>query len=180
MVRTPPASRHGLIPQRRITSASPELIRVEDDDASRLADGWSVMVKRLVEFPLEDGGTVLVQAEDGTAAGGHDGGEVTRGWGNRDERVVLQAQQSFEQAVGRVQPAVQALVRRLRSVAESPEEIKVDFGLELSAEVGAFVAGASSTGNFTVSMTWRPARAPRSVPDPAESGPDDPANGTAG
>jgi hypothetical protein len=72
------------------------------------------MVKRLVEFPLEDGGTVLVQAEAGTAAGGHDGGEVTRGWGNRDERVVLQAQQSFEQAVGRVQPAVQALVRRLR------------------------------------------------------------------
>ena len=138
------------------------------------------MVKRLVEFPLEDGGTVLVQAEDGTAAGGDDGGEVTRGWGNRDERVVLQAQQSFEQAVGRVQPAVQALVRRLRSVAESPEEIKVDFGLELSAEVGAFVAGASSTGNFAVSMTWRPARAPRSATDPAESGPDDLVDGTAG
>ena len=179
MVGTLPASRHGPVTQRRITSTPPELIRVEDD-ASRLADGWSVMGKRLVEFTLEDGSTVLVQAEDGTAAGGYGGGEVTRGWGDRDERVVVRAQQSFEEAVGRVQPAVQALVRRLRSVAESPEEIKVDFGLELSAEVGAFVAGASSTGNFTVSMTWRPARAPRSAPDPAESGRDDPANGTAG
>jgi hypothetical protein len=80
--------------------------------------------------------------------------------------VVAQAQQSFEQAVGRVQPAVQALVRRLRSVAESPEEIKVDFGIELSAEVGAFVTGASATGNLTVSMTWRPGPDAGWSPDP--------------
>ncbi len=120
------------------------------------------MAKRLVEFPPEDGGIVLVQA----AAGGHDGGEVTCGWGDRGEWVAPQAQQSFEQAVGRVQPAVQALVRRLRSVAESPEEIKVDFGIELSAEVGAFVTGASATGNFTVSMTWRPGPDAGRSPDP--------------
>lgn len=138
------------------------------------------MTRRLVEFPLEDGGSVLVQVEDGATAGGYGGGEVTRSWGDREQRVVAQAQQSFEQAVGRVQPAVQALVRRLRSVAESPEEIKVDFGLELSAEVGAFVAGASSTGNFTVSMTWRPGRVTTSVPDPVEPGRDDPASGATG
>jgi hypothetical protein len=116
------------------------------------------MARRLVEFPLEDGGSVLVQVEDGSAAAGYAGDEVTRGWGDRDQRVVEQAQQSFEAAVTRVQPAVQALVRRLRSLAESPAEITIDFGIELSAEVGAFVAGASSTGNFTVSMTWRPGR----------------------
>ena len=134
------------------------------------------MAKRFVEFPLESGGTVLVQVEDGTPTGGYGGAEVTRGWGDRDERVVLQAQQSFEQAVGRVQPAVQALVSRLRSVAESPAEIKVDFGLELSAEVGAFVAGASSTGTFTVSMTWRPGQAAEQTDD---AGGEDPANGAS-
>jgi hypothetical protein len=137
------------------------------------------MAKRLVEFALEGGGTVLVQVEDVITAGGY-GGEVTRGWGDQDQRVVVQAQQSFEQAVSRVQPAVQALVRRLRSVAESPEEIKVDFGVELSAEVGAFVAGASSTGTFTVSMTWRPGRAPEPAPDAVESGRDDSANRAPG
>ena len=124
------------------------------------------MTRRLVEFPLEDGGSVLVQVEDGATAGGYGGGEVTRSWGDREQRVVAQAQQSFEQAVGRVQPAVQALVRRLRSVAESPEEIKVDFGIELSAEVGAFVTGASATGNFTVSMTWRRGPDAGRSPDP--------------
>jgi hypothetical protein len=107
------------------------------------------MVRQLVEFPLQGGGTVLVQVDDGSP------GEVTRGWGDRDTRLVEQARQSFEQAVGRVQPAVEGLVNQLRSLAETPEQIQVEFGLQMSAEVGAFVAGASTTGNFKVSMTWR-------------------------
>ena len=102
---------------------------------------------QLVEFPLQGGGSVLVQVED------RDGGGVTRGWGDR-ERVVEHAQQSFEQAVSRVQPAIQGLLAQLRALAETPEQIQVEFGLQLSAEVGAFVAGASTTGNFKVSMTW--------------------------
>jgi hypothetical protein len=113
-------------------------------------DGGS-MSKRLVEFPLAGGGTVLVQVDDDPAPQG----EVTRGWGGRDQGVVQQAQQSFEQAVSRVQPAIQGLLQQLRSLAETPEEVQVEFGLQLSAEVGAFVAGASTTGNFKVSMTWK-------------------------
>jgi hypothetical protein len=107
------------------------------------------MVRQLVEFPLQDGGSVLVQVDDGAPD------DVTRGWGDRDSRVVEQARQSFEDAVARVQPAVQGLLKQLRSLAETPEQIQVEFGLQLSAEVGAFVAGASTTGNFKVSMTWR-------------------------
>jgi hypothetical protein len=41
------------------------------------------------------------------------------------------------------------------------------------------VAGASSTGNFTVSMTWRPGPVPTSVPDPLEPGRDEPPSGAA-
>ena len=110
---------------------------------------------QLVQFPLEDGGSVLVQVD-----GGHSDREVTRGWGERDQRVVERAQQSFERAVDRVQPAVEGLLRQLRSLTETPEQVQVEFGVQLSAEVGAFVAGASSSGNFKVSMTW--ARGPRS------------------
>lgn len=108
------------------------------------------VVPGLAEFQLEDGGSVLVQVTDGHVA---DGG-VTRGWGDRDMRVVEQAQQSFERAVARVQPAVQGLLNELRSLAETPEQIQVEFALQLSAEVGAFIAGASTSGNFKVTMTW--------------------------
>ena len=112
------------------------------------------MVRQLVEFPLEDGGTVVVEVEDGP-----EGGRVTRGWADSEPRVVEQARQTFEHAVGRLQPAVQALLGQLQTLPEAPEQVQVEFGLQLSAEVGAFVAGASTTGNFKVSLTWH--RQPR-------------------
>jgi hypothetical protein len=105
-------------------------------------------MRRLVEYPLDGGGTVLVEVDD-----------LARGMGEQrgfsSERVIERTQQSFEDAIGRVQPAAQAIIHRLRAVADAPDEVKVEFGIELNAEVGAFLAGASSTGNFRVTMTWR-------------------------
>jgi hypothetical protein len=102
---------------------------------------------QLVEFPLQDGGAVLIQVQDAA------GGPVMRGLG--DHTVVERSQRTFEEAVSRVQPAAQALLSRLRDLADVPEEIGVEFGLELSAEAGAFIAAASSTANFKVTLTWR-------------------------
>jgi len=103
---------------------------------------------RLVEFPLEDGGSILVEVDAAAA------GPVTRGLGDR-HGVTEQARQTFEQAIAQVHPAAQALLTRLRAVADAPQEIGVEFGLELSAEAGAFIAMASSTANFKVTLTWR-------------------------
>jgi hypothetical protein len=47
-----------------------------------------------------------------------------------------------------VQPAAQALVSRLRTRTDAPEGIGVEFGLELIAKAGAFIAAASGTANF--------------------------------
>jgi hypothetical protein len=102
---------------------------------------------QLVEFPMQDGGTVLIQVQDAAV------GPVMRGLG--DQAVVERSQRTFEEAVSRVQPAAQALLSRLRGLADVPEEIGVEFGLELSAEAGAFIAAASSTANFKVTLTWR-------------------------
>jgi Trypsin-co-occurring domain 1 len=69
--------------------------------------------------------------------------------------VTEQARHSFEDAIGRVQPAAQSLIAGLRAVADAPDEVGLEFGLELSAEAGAFIASASSTANFRVTLTWR-------------------------
>jgi len=114
---------------------------------------------RPLEHPLEAGGSVRIQVEDGH---GWDA-EVTRGWGDRDLRVVEQGRESFEQTVARVQPAVQGLVQQLRSLADSPDATSGKFGLELNAEVDAFVTGASTEGAFKVSMTWPPRRQPEAA-----------------
>jgi NTP-dependent ternary system trypsin peptidase co-occuring protein len=102
---------------------------------------------RLVEFPLQDGGTVLIEVTDVVA------GPTTRGLGSRG--VVEQARQTFDDAVRQVQPAAQALISQLRSLADGPDEVGVEFGLELNAEAGAFIASASTTANFKVSLVWR-------------------------
>jgi hypothetical protein len=105
-------------------------------------------VTRLVEFPLQDGGSVLVQVDEAAA------GPVTRGLG--DSRTVTeQARLTFEDAISRVQPAAQSLISRLRALADAPDEVGLEFCLELSAEAGAFIASASSTANFRVTLTWR-------------------------
>jgi hypothetical protein len=115
-------------------------------------------MRQLVEFPLREGGSVLVQVDDAA-----EGGPVTRGW--RDQNVPEKARETFEQAISRVEPAAQALLTQLRGLAEPPDEVAVEFGVELSAQAGAFIAAAGSTANFKVSLTWRrPSRSPAPVP----------------
>ncbi|MFJ7206809.1 CU044_2847 family protein [Streptomyces sp. NPDC098789] len=109
---------------------------------------------RLVEFPTAAGATVLIEVRDPPSA------MVTRGL--RDTGVTERAQKTFEEAVRCARPAVEGVVAQLRAIAETPDEIHVEFGLDLHAEAGAFIAAASTTANFTVAVTWR-----RKEPRPA-------------
>jgi len=108
---------------------------------------------RLVEFADASGGTVLVEVAEGPGTG-----VTTRGMNSA--AVIERAGQSFEDALGRIQPAVQGVVDQMLSLAHRPDEVCVEFGLDLHAEAGAFIAAASTTANFTVTLTWRdtPAR----------------------
>ena len=103
-------------------------------------------MRKLVEFPLEEGGSVFVEAESL-------GGEATRGM--RPRELAGEASQTLEAALTRVQPAAVAIVDRLRALADAPDEIEVEFGITLSAELGAFVAKASGDANFRVSLRWK-------------------------
>ena len=105
---------------------------------------------RIVEFPLEDGGSVLVRVPDDSFAFG----EPTRGLGD-SLGGLTRAQETLEDAVSRVLPAAQALLRRLRSALEAPDEIRVEFGVELTAQAGAILAPAGSSASFPVSVTWK-------------------------
>lgn len=106
-------------------------------------------MKRLVEFPLEQGGSVLVEVDEAAA------GPVTRGSGRDRAALVEQADKTFEDATAAVTPVAQSLIARLRAMDDAPEEVAVQFGVQLSAQTGAFIASVAAEANFTVSMTWR-------------------------
>ncbi len=104
---------------------------------------------QLVEFPLHDGGTILVEVHPVAISGG----PVTHGLGG--DQVTERARHSFEDAVQRVEPVAQAIITRLRGMAQTPDEVQVESGLDLHAEAGAFIAAAGATANFKIAMTWR-------------------------
>ena len=103
-------------------------------------------MKRLVEFELEEGGTIFVEVDMP-----EEPGMVPAARGE----VVQRAQQTFEAALEKIRPAAQAIIRKLRGLHDPPDEIEVEFGLKMSAEAGAMVAAAGVEANYKVTLTWR-------------------------
>ena len=106
----------------------------------------------LIEFAVGGGQLVFVQVEESAAD------PVTRGIGAQS--IAARASQTFEDAISSVRPAAEMIVAQLRNLAAAPNEVGLEFGLALSAEVGAFITAASTTANFKVSLTWYRAAAP--------------------
>jgi len=110
-------------------------------------------VKRLVEFPSDSGDPIVVEVEDSALVGG----TIRRGLS--PSGVIDRAQTSFEDALEKAQPMASGLVSKLRSIADSPDEVHVEFGLSLSAQAGAIlVAGASAGANYKVTLKWTKTR----------------------
>ena len=132
-------------------------------------DGSEVAVQVADHGPLgpEDGplgpdGASLARAADGrdlpgapeglTIRGIPDGALTTRGLGGG--RLVERTQQSLDEVLAHAKPAVTALLRQVREQEEPPDELEVEFGIQVSLEVGAYIAAAGSQANFRVTMRW--------------------------
>lgn len=115
-----------------------------------------------VEFPLQDGGEVLVRVQDTTAAG-----VPTRGGGVTER--IERAERTFESALGTIQVVAQGVLTQLTQLTRSPDEIQVEFGLELSAKAGAVLASAGTNAHLQVELTWRPQRSGGEAARTAES-----------
>jgi hypothetical protein len=104
----------------------------------------------LIEYTTDDGGSVVIEVTAG-------GRPLTRGGDHAADPtgVFARAQQTFERALSNVRPAVQGVINELMSIEHRPDEVCVEFGIDLHAEAGAFIAAASAKSNFNVTMTWR-------------------------
>jgi len=104
-------------------------------------------VKRLIEFPLQAGGSVIVEVDEPALEG------VVRA-ARRPGEVAEKAKATFEDAFDKIKPAADHIVAKLRGLHDTPDEIGVEFGIKLSAEAGAFVASASAEANYKVTLKW--------------------------
>jgi hypothetical protein len=133
-------------------------------------------MQRIAIFRTEDGGEVAIQVVDdappdasGAAVEAAPGSEnaappglTVRGIpsgslhtrGMASGRLVERTQQSLDEVLSHARPAVSTLLRQVRGQDDAPDELEVEFGIQISLEVGAYIAAASSTANFRVTMRW--------------------------
>lgn len=105
-------------------------------------------MRRLVEFPSEDGQVIVVEVED-TVTGG------TARRGLSPSAIIERAETSFDEAMDRARPIASGIISKLRSLSDPPDEVEVEFGLSLSAQAGAVLAAASTDAHYKVTLTWR-------------------------
>jgi len=75
---------------------------------------------------------------------------VTRG--GRAEEAVAEARQSVDSALGTIRDVADAVLHQLARLAVSPQEVRVEFGLELTAKAAALVDSASATAQLRVTL----------------------------
>ena len=56
--------------------------------------------------------------------------------------------------LGRVGPAVHGVVSELRSSADWPEQVEVEFAVKLSADANVIIARSGGEANFRVALRW--------------------------
>jgi hypothetical protein len=106
-----------------------------------------------VAFPLDNGGQILVRVDTVDSYGG----VVTRG--GRADATITEAGQTFESALSTIRDVADAVLHQLARLAVPPQEVRVEFGLELTTKASAVVAAASATAQLHVALAWKPLNA---------------------
>jgi hypothetical protein len=102
-------------------------------------------VKRIVEFPLENGDSILVEVDEPALTDDR--------IGLRDE-VTQKAQKTFESALDTVKPLANAIMTKVRSLNQPADEVEVKFGVKMSAELGAVIASGNGEVNYEITLKW--------------------------
>lgn len=106
---------------------------------------------RFVEFPLEEGGSILIEVNEDTQGRA---GFIKAGEPQKD--VAEAAKLSFDAAIENVRRASNVMVAKLRNLSTTPDEMQVNFSLKASAELGNLaVSKGGPDASYFVSLKWR-------------------------
>lgn len=100
-------------------------------------------MKRIVEFPLENGDCILVEVNDTSDLIG------------RGEELPERAQKTFESALERIKPVANTIINKMRSLNEPASEVEVKFGIKMAAGMGAIFASGSADVNYEITLKWK-------------------------
>jgi Trypsin-co-occurring domain 1 len=100
---------------------------------------------KLVQFPLEEGGSIVVEVEEEQLSGpvpAASPGDLAG-----------EAKMSFDEATAKLGPIARIVLDQVKDLG--PQEIGVELGIKFSAEAGIILAKTSAEGTCTVKLTWK-------------------------
>lgn len=113
-----------------------------------------------IEVPSERGGKLIIESEAGPIPIGEVdpalAGKVS-GIADAAKRITTGASDIFESALKAVTLAhAEAFHAALAAITNPPNEATLEFGLKMSAELGAVVVSKVATeANYTIKLTWK-------------------------
>ena len=108
-------------------------------------------MSRFVEFPLEEGGSILIEVnEEGQGRAGF----IKASEAAKD--IAEPAKLSFDAAIENVRRASNVMVGKLRDLSAVPDEMQINFSLKASAELGNLaLSKGGPDATYFVSLKWR-------------------------
>ena len=103
-------------------------------------------MKQIVEFPLEDGESILIEVDAPPKP-------VDERIGITDD-VIYKANKSLDSAMEKIKPVANTIIKKVRSINEPADEVEVKFGIKLSAEMGAIIASGEAEVNYEITLKW--------------------------
>ena len=108
-------------------------------------------MKRYIEYPFDEGGVVIVEVDEPSS------GLVPAASGGE---VVAKAQEKFDDVLNAVRPVANKLLTKLRDLPAAPDEVAVEFGVNLGFKAGVVIASGSADANFRIALKWTRTQTP--------------------
>ncbi|MFF5538756.1 CU044_2847 family protein [Streptomyces cinerochromogenes] len=99
----------------------------------------------LIRVPLEGGGSVLVEASAAALEGPVKAGRISD--------AIHELPVTLQQALEPVTETARAALDQLRRA--SPDEITVEFGVDLAVEAGAVITKSQASCHLKVTLSWK-------------------------
>ena len=97
--------------------------------------------KQIVEYALVQGGSIYVEEELA------EGGRIAK------TGELRKSEQKFEEVIGKIKPAAQALLNTIREL--DTDEINIEFGLKFNINTGIVFASADTETSFKIALKWK-------------------------
>lgn len=106
----------------------------------------NAVMKHLVEYPLNDGSTVIIEVDEPAS---DDTEYVGRG-----EELLTKAKETLEDAIQKILPAAKAVVEKVKNIETDADEIEIAFGVRLNSTFSVLISSVSAEANFDVTLRW--------------------------